>query len=546
MADPILYRKLRKRHPGVDVEYMRDCRALYAGGQRLFGDDAVLSRLLPRNLPSELPEVYARRCADAAYISYPGAIIDTIVAELFAERLSMGADQEPDEFYAKWFEDVSPPGGERMSFSDLCKAQVRNALVFGRAWTKVDLPARPQFAEDEEPKSRNDEEKLGLAGVYAHPIDPECVIDWEDGTDGDLKWVLLCFQSRGREDLQSDRGEICEDYWFYTSTEWTRYQVKYTEDKPPSENLQVAPLESGAHSFGRVPVIPLVLPDGLWAMGKLERLARAHLNKFSALLWAENKSLYQQLVTIDGPPDESASSDGDSKKVVRQVFGVGRIIQLPHGADMKYVGPDPAAYSAAHTTLQMIKDELYRCVHHMAMSVDNSAASMRRSAESKVVDRADTTTVLKALAQIISEHAVVVCNTAVAGRKDESVEWTATGMQDFEATPLGSLLNDATLLSALDIPSPTFHKMANMRLVKTYLGEDATDEDLNIIAGEMDKAISAESLRPPPMPPSDTGLPEDGEEDDTSEDADKNQATVTAKSKRNKLPASVEKRAKGE
>lgn len=516
MAFPkkVAYRVFTETNPAYQDDLWKRCHALYAGGRTLLDDKEVMKEVFPPH-NKEDADVYKERCRRAYYIPYAGEIIDAIVASLTAQNVTLTSEpdvmgrserpeptgeivggkpytQKPDKenFYREFVEDCSPPGGKRMSLAGLLREQVQTALVKRTAWTLVDLPVAPP---DGYP-SAEAEEAADARRAYACPIDPENVRDWEEDDAGELVWALIRHQSTRRGGLTESRGKVRETWTYYTTEGWARYVVEYEEGKEPKDDLEVKLDAEGVHSFGRVPLDRLTLPEGLWAMGKIESLAVAHLNKRNALSWAEFKSLFPVPVAYLSAPDPLNPATEDDARATNQRHGPGYMRVMAEKDKMEYFGPPTESFAMAKEDLDGLRDEMHRVLHHMALSVDNSGAALQRSAESKSIDQAAASVVLKALGHYAREHAIRVMQLAQAGRKDPAAEWSAHGMDSFDDVPLEVLVNIATLLEAIQLPSATFHQRQKMALIKKILGQDATDEDLEIIKDELEQNIPQDAF----------------------------------------------------
>lgn len=522
------YKQLSIKNPEWDGPYWRRCRALYAGGKRLLKDPEVLRDVFPPHL-NEKPHVYAERCKRAYYIPYAGEVIDMITSALFSEDIAMQSEPQADKWYDEWAKDVSPPGGSKQTLQAFLREQMSTALICKRAWTLIDLPTIDDVVQQAlyaiketagspaaaayltggkeaaaamiQPGSLLDQEKLGMLNAYACSLDPECVWDWECDRDGRLLWVLIHYTSSPRASIQTSRDVCVERWMYYTAETWERYEIAYKKTNPPTEATEVPLVASGSHSFGEVPVIRLELPDGLWAMGKIESIAVAHLNKRNALSWAEFKSLFPVLAHFAGPPDPMNPITEDPDRALNQTYGQGYIAQLGDKDKLEYVGPETGAYAIAAQDLKDLRDELHRVVHQMAQSVDNSAAALQRSAESKTVDAASTAIVLRELGKFVRDHAIHMHEMAQIGRQDASATtWTAQGMDGYQDASVDTVVAQAQTLELVSIPSATFQKEYKFQLARRVLGDSVDEAVLEQIKGDLDGTITNEQyLQPTPM-----------------------------------------------
>ncbi len=127
-------------------------------------------------------------------------------------------------------------------------------------------------------------------------------------------------------------------------------------------------------------------------------------------------------------------------------------------------------------------------------SIDNSAAALRRSGESKAQDKAATAVVLTALGKLVREHAEAVYNLVAQGRGDAQLlgRWKAQGMEKFDAVQVADAIQEGLDIHDLALESPTFRIRHRFALAKLILGDDATQDDLDDIERELSANIKAE------------------------------------------------------
>jgi hypothetical protein len=506
----VRYGLISQRNPEYRTSTWRRCRAFYKGGSALLEDMPLLCEVFPKHLV-ERGDVYNERCRRAFYLNYAGPIIDWYVAGLASDPVRLGVENEegeteedapdlvtPDEYWEEFFKDVSKPGGEACTFQQHMLEQLRTALQCRRVWTLVDLP---EMRDPDAPPATNLAEQMqrGELDAYLVHVEPEEVIDWEADDSGELMWAIRWTREVPRGDWRSSRTEIVERFMVYDRASWERYEIRYpAKDKKPDQEANVYLVGKGSHSFPRVPLVPFVLPEGLWAMGKLESPARAHFNKRNALDWAEHKSLLPLLYEFLGPEDMAGSTDSgdaaDPNRAVVQPRGQG-FVQIRGEKDKaEYVGPDAGPYTTALASTHDLRDEMHRVTHQMALAVNNTGASLGRSAESKGQDKEDRTVVLEEFGRILRSFALRVIETVTQGRGDKDIDWCAEGWESFDLDSLGDVIDQAVALSTVEIPSPTFKRMHAKDICIKVLGEKATPEVVAKIDDELSKAFTQDSM----------------------------------------------------
>ena len=487
----IPYKVLQRTHEEYDCDYWNTLKAFYCGGK-----DLLKSQQFKNIFPPHLHEahfIYSERVARAFYVNYAGEIIDHIVSALMMHPVQVKSEEDHDPFYDMFMEDVSYVGGKRTSLHQLIRKQVTTALICKQAWTLVDFPPIVEMS-GEAIVSEGDQREVGQLNAYALCVDPESVLDWEETPDGELIWAKTCVLKKEKSFDGSD-DEIVAEYTVYRPNDWARYAIKYKPDNPPKEDDPVGLIADGPHSFGRVPLIRLTLPDALWAMNKLESLSREHLNKRCALAWAEYKTLFQQLYEFEGEePADSCSTTGvgeDAGRFTNQARGPGYVQIRASGDRAEFVGPSAEPFSHALNSLKDIRDEMHRITHQMALSYDNHALALRRSGDSKAQDKKDSTVVLNALGQLSREHVFEIFTTIAYGRQDD-LTWVVGGLDEYDDVDITSELNQAILVNTVDIPSPAFKVKYKAALAKAVLGEKISAETLRLIEAEIAEAYKDE------------------------------------------------------
>lgn len=506
----IQYKTLKLRNSCYMADFWARCRALYAGGPALLENQDLLKRILPMHANEE-PDVYKERASRAFYIPYPGSIVDKIVSELMAKPITFelentiaGADDggqaersDLDDkekalppYYMDLVKNVGKPGGLKCSMNQFAREQMFTALQCKTAWSLVDLPKAPK----EGYPNRAEQDKAGGLKAYLCPIDPECVVDWEEKEDGELSWALIEDAICKRESITGDRNIIKLRWRYYTEDQWAVYELVYDKTKRecPSDTDTANLVDQGKHSFGKVPVRRMCLPDGLWAMGKLEAMARAHFNQRNALSWGQLKALFPVPVLFMGKAEQGDEISQDVGRA-NQKHGQGYLRVLAEKDRMEYFSPDSAPYKIAMDDLNVIRDEMHRVLHHMAMSVDNSGAALQRSADSKAIDQAAASVILRALGTILREHLEDLLCMVATGRKD-NLAFAAHGMDSFDDVTLSQLVIDAIGIESANIPSAYFNKKFKLKLAKIALGPDATEEDIEEIKKELETTVTHDSF----------------------------------------------------
>lgn len=495
------------KHDDYDDRYWDKIRILYEGAKTirdcLAQPGALRESIFPRNL-GEDDDVYEERCRRACYSPHMTQLIDYILSVLFSDPVEMtagghGEDKKPgsvDGFYDEFFKNTAKPGAQAVTFNELLRKLAKDALLFKRSWVLIDFPKRPVDEDGNEvvPKNRAQEQAMNLDRAYCVPIDPCDVYDWEyDDENGELLWVLVHNKKRARMTIEDKRNRVAETFTVYERDAWTRYTWEYPEDRKPSPKSAPQKTESGPHTFGRVPVIPVEVPEGLWAGGKMESLAIEIFNARSALSWGRNRSLFQMIVAKLSQPDPTNPVSEDPDRGINQVVGAGRVITLAEKDTYEFVGAKSEPFKEAREDLKELVDDLHRVLHQLAQSAGNSGSKQKQSGQSKQMDMSAGAIVSKELGRVFRGVAVVLYDCVSAGRKDANKDWAAKGLSEFDDVSLDDFVNEAVMMETVPIPSPLFQTLYKFDLAARLL-PGITDEQKDQIYEELEASHTAEAM----------------------------------------------------
>lgn len=512
----------QQRHPEWRGEYWAECRALYAGGDRLLGDPKVLERLFPQHLHEDA-KIYAARKARAHYYPYAGTIIDHLLAGLGTDplRLSFSIVDEENgtatlpasaEWWERWVSDVSDTA-ERPSDYGLEDGTdddddeggttlhhfvvdvLREALQTRGAWVLADLP--PADEELKPITSKLDAEKHGLGDPYLSVVPAEQVVDWQTDDRGRLVWAMIMTQEQIRETPKDRRGKIRNTFVLWDAERWARYVIDVDPANPPQAETVVPCEDWNTHAFGRVPLERLVLPEGMHAMGKLHSLAREHFNKRCAMSWAEYKSLFAVLYEFNGAEDQGnglpvAMAQTDSNRAVNQVRGQGFTQIRGKDDDARFIGPDVAPFKEARESCNDAMREMHRVMFSMALSASMDKAALQRSGESKNADNASTAVLLDAFGVLARKFMRRLLVLASLGRGEAVPPARTEGLEQFDVQGTADAITEAVeMLNGVPILSSLFRELYLARLYSKVLG-DVSQEQSETIRKQIRESISEE------------------------------------------------------
>mgnify|MGYP000328944790 CR=1 FL=1 len=474
------YRQLTTTHPTYNAERTREYRALAVGGHVLLDDQRLMARVFPQHA-HEPAWVYAERKRRAIYLPYAGEIVGELVAQLGDDEAVIRSEPSADPFFEVFAKDCDK---QHSSLTTYVQHAVRTALIQRVAWSLVDLPPA-----SEDSVSLGEQERAGALRAYLVSLDTSDVLDWEEDDEGALTWALVRSLRATRTGPEDDRADVVERFTVYDRVSWRRYEIAYRDGRPPAPKTEVPLIDEGTHSFGAVPLVRLELPDGLWALDKVASAARAHFNLNSAVDWSQNKHLFPMMMAFLAP--QQGASEEDASKATEQTYGTGFINVFGKDDRVEFVAPSTDVYASAQERLKVLRDEIHRVTHAMALAVDNSAGAIARSGDSKAEDRTAKQVIVRELGRIAREFLHQILVLAQRGRDDAPTTWTVEGLEcSDEEDDSQQTINEAIGVSTLAIPSPTFQAVYARSVALDVVGDDATPEEREKIRDEIDASFA--------------------------------------------------------
>jgi hypothetical protein len=418
---------------------------LYAGGEQ-FKRNAAEYLIRRQREPGE---VYSERLSRVFYENYVGSIVDWYAATLFRREPVItfeGNDAPAKTFFAALVEDSDRRG---TSLADFFRRQFAESLVTGTSYVLVDFPrVRTR------PGTRGEEDASGASRAYLVEYGADDIINWSLDEHGNFDWVVI----RTRQ-IKKDR---VEDPEWRTETKWAYYDKQtyriYGEDGGKSGLI-----DEGTHGLamlGQTPLFALRIPEGLWMLNRAGSLQLEHFNKSNALSWALTMGLFAMPVVY-------------SDREWSQMVGESYYIQLGPEDKFGWTEPEGKVYQIAADNLVRLREEIYR-VCYLSQAGVEEGATHRQSALSKQMDFSITQEVLRAYGDSIKEQIRRVLRATAAARED-GLDVSVTGMDEFDIADFGTELEDARQLLALGVASPTLNKEVFKKLALKYLCDSRQD-----------------------------------------------------------------------
>lgn len=446
--------QLNQRHPSLDLEHHADLCALYEGDKKFF---ARLGRFLHQR-EREPAARYETRKREAHYRNYVGPAIDYFTAMLFSSRPATVATSdgeevvEPGEYYDKLRDDCDRNGA---NLDAMFKGRLTDAMVAGRSWLRIHAPQEGEQA----PVNLAEFEKRKLGDCWLEALEYVRVLDWETTDSGGLAWAIVHRCEARRATLNADRNTVRDVWEYITPTDVSTYALTYERSKPPGPTEEVPLIEQVAHKFGRVPLVCLDLPHGLWVANRLRSPQLAHFRASNAQTWSLSVTCYAMTVAKVADPEEFAKA----------VHGAGYGIVIGKDEDWGWEAPPSGHFAALDTEIKSQKDEIFRIVQQMAIGVDNNAAAVGRSGESKQADIEATRVVLLAYSRAVKE-AIEYTYDLISAVRGDKFEWSVQGLDDFAALDVGGLAETLAQIKDIGgIPSKTWNVAIKTRLAEALL-----------------------------------------------------------------------------
>lgn len=482
----VRYDALSTRNPGVDHGLLARYQALYEGGETF---RAMIPDFMPMN-PLEPTRFYALRKKSAFYRSYVGPIVDFFAAQLFAASFIVRANSvdgsefvDADGFYGAFKEDCDGSGSDLASFM---RARFTEALVQGASWILAELPSDGgQPAVDAaEWAARN----LGRSTVKG--LGPCDVLDWETGDDGQLDWAITYSCEYKRPDPSMARSIKTERWRLYTRDMVRTYELVGDPKKRKVTSATEVPLvDERPHRFTRVPLIPVRLPAGLWVMARCADAQVEHFRQSSALSWATRQACYPMAVFNAENPESEPT----------KITGAGYMHTIGKDEKISFVAPDTAPFDVIANQIKAQKDEIHRIAQQMANSVDNSAAALGRSGDSKAADASATEICLLAYGDVVKDAIEELYELISDGRGDTGVTFSIEGMTHFKLSDVSIMLDNAGKASAFIAKSPTLGRELAKQAAE-YLLPGANQQVKDAIRAEIDASASVQTGASPTAP----------------------------------------------
>ena len=375
-------KQLRRTHPDYDAETLRLYDDLCAGGQQF---RKRVGEYLVQN-DQEPAAAYKRRCKTAHYVNYIASIVNYFASALFTCPPVFTSDPaDPDPWYATFKQNCD---GRGTSLDVFLRGRFVEALVQRQSYWRIVAPdpGETVFA------NRAEWRMAGMDRVTLQAVPTTSIVHWLRADDGSFVWVMEYACRTDLLDPTDDVATVTETWtvWYADGTA-RRWELESKVGDTIPADKDVPEIDPPHNPLPVCPVVELALPAELWLLNHLADGQLEHFRQRNALAWSIRRTCYAMpwfyLKDARKPPKMGAGYYG--------ILGLDEKIDWP--------APPGAPFAAHAEYVAALKDEIHRVAQQLALGVDNNAAAVGRSGESKKADQAGTEVVLKAYGRITRE-----------------------------------------------------------------------------------------------------------------------------------------------
>lgn len=478
--------QLERRHPKYDGETLRRYRLLFEGGAEWH---RCAKEFLPRH-DVEPSAVYKRRLKSARYLNYAAPLVGAFVAWLFTSSSGVRVRGSDGDELPEWASSLKEDSNGRTDLDEMLSRAMTEALVTGRAFLHVEAAEPPPGL------TLAEWQRQGYDRVQVETVHTERVTHWSTDGEGRFHWLLEREECVEMETFDAPEKRVIE-WTLWSATESPRkWKLEVDPSKPLDPNIDVPEVtqeeRDELEARPGVPFVCLDVPRNLWLLNLIADPVCAINEKRNALSWAIDRVCYAMPVLYSA-----------SKKPIG-AMGAGYFLQLGANDRLEYPAPPSTPFDVIEAHIAGWKDELYRVAQQMAAGVDNNAAAVGRSGDSKAVDAEATTIVLRKLGALVRDALERIYDMA-ADLLGQPERFAAYGLDSFKLESVGSIVEVISGVELASVQSPTLRAELHKQLASRALPHVPT-EVLSKINAEIDAANAASDSEPAQPQPS--GQPE--------------------------------------
>lgn len=442
--------QLERRHPDFDGETLRRYRLLFEGGVAW---RRAAKEFLPRH-DVEPSAVYKRRLKSAKYLNYAAPLVGAFVAWLFTSTSGVRVRGSDGDELPEWASSLKEDSNGRTDLDEMLARAMTEALVTGRAFLHVEAAEPPPGLTLAEWQRR------GYDRVQVEIVPTEHVTHWSADDEGRFHWLLEREECVELETFDAPEKRVIE-WTLWSATEPPRkWKLELDPSKAIDPNTDVPEVTTQERdeleARPGVPFVCLDVPRNLWLLNLIADPVCAINEKRNALSWAIDRVCYAMPVLYSA-----------SKKPIG-AMGAGYFLQLGANDKLEYPAPPSTPFDVIEAHVAGWKDELYRVAQQMAAGVDNNAAAVGRSGDSKAVDAEATTIVLRKLGALVRDALERIYDMA-ADLLGQPERFAAFGLDSFKLESVGSLVEVISGVELAAVRSPTLRAELHKQLASRAL-----------------------------------------------------------------------------
>lgn len=320
---------------------------------------------------------------------------------------------ERAEYYFNLADDADGLGRDATS---VATSLFREAEMFGRAYLYAYYPR--------ETGSKSDPESLE-AKMRVIPTD--AVDDWLYKSNGELEWIRVHSVEMVREPgAWWKQPEYEKHTWTYIDGEMTACYTAVKKAGTEWKKDDSATLEDESkHDFGRIPVFPVEIEDGINVMDRIYSVLKALFNREASITWALDQQAFAMMVFKLGTTTIDKVFSSEAVAVV-----------LSSGAneDMDFKTPNPQIFDPLFKDCDRLKMALYEVLQATAITAASQTQNARQSASAKTLDMDLIQSLLRAYVVPVRNAMKSWLKAVQKVRGDEKMDVELVGLQAMNTT----------------------------------------------------------------------------------------------------------------
>jgi len=462
----VKYGQLERQHPDYDGDTLRRYRLLFEGGKAW---RKCAHEFIHRH-DVEPQDVYKRRLKSALYLNYAAPLVGSFTSWLFTGTLGLRVRGTEAQELPEWAAALKEDANGSTDLDVMLGRAVTEALVTQRAFLHVEAAEAPPGMTLAEWK------RGGFDRVQVELVPTEQVTHWDADDEGRFRWLVEREECVELERFDGPEARTIE-WTLYSATEAPRkWKLVVDPKQPPTPDTDVPEVTNEERAeLGSMPGVPFVcmtIPRELWLLNLIADPIVGITQKRNALSWAIDRVCYAMPVLYTS-----------SKKPVG-AMGAGYFLQLGADDKLDYPAPPSTPFDVIEAHIATLKDELYRVSQQMAAGVDNNAAAVGRSGDSKSADAEATTVVLRKLGSVVRD-AVERLYDLAAGILGQPERFASYGLDSFKIEDVTGIVEVISGVELAQVKSPTLRAELHKQLAARALPHAPTDV-LSKISAEID------------------------------------------------------------